>query len=297
MIRFLTHQSYCRSKYFHAPGEVFDSSCSKHFPHDHKIICLRYWDMPPVIPTYVLDSPVGSRDSVNHTRGGLFFAQVSIQHKGESRFDLSEFGSTIYGPPRSSELDADNDLRAIKVARSRGSRDLRRLVARIGSLGGTKSCPSSSVTPVLSTAPEINLQIPCCDGIRICGVRRRRISALIPAQAPGYILARIIDVLADVLSCAVDSQLSVAPSTPDLVDIVKHSISRERGSCPISDISVETYIIPLIEIMKDSAPWSSLSQPEMGTDDEEVIRGFLHQLYDNCRKADIRGEEKQLKLN
>jgi hypothetical protein len=249
--------------------------------------------MPPAIPVYALDSTERKRSGVNKTRAGIYFAEVSFPSNSEPH--MKEFGPKIYGPPRSTEAEAKADLHVINQAKTSGIVALRRLIARIGALGGTKSSPSSSVTPVMKSNPQIRISFPGNDGVLIRGVRRPNVSVLVSRTSPLFLMARIIDVLSDVLACVVDSQLGISPPTSDLVEIVKFAISRERAECPISDTVLTSEIIPLIELMKLTTPWALLQPPRPETDDEDVIRGLLHQLFDKCRKADIFGEKKQLK--
>lgn len=251
--------------------------------------------MPPGIPLFALDAPEKKVSCVQSTRAGLFFAQFKMDQKRFSETDISEFGRMIYGPLRSTQEEADHDLQAIKEAASRGAAMLRRLVAKIGALGGSKSSPSPAVKSVLAGSPTISLSLPNSDGVIVKGTRRPHVSVSVPHDAPQLVISRVLDTLVDVLSCAVDSQLGIAPSASDLVELVRHSLSRDRETNQLTDLIVESYIVPLIEIMKLTSPWSVLQPPRPGTDDEEVMKGLMHQLFDKARRADQFGERKQIK--
>jgi hypothetical protein len=250
--------------------------------------------MPPAIPLFTLDSPGLKGTCVQSTRAGLFFAQQNLDFKRTS-CATSEFGRIVYGPPRSTREEAEHDLETLKEAGLGGASMLRRLIAKVGALGGTKSFPSPDVQSVLIGSPSIELYLPGCQGLVVKGTRRPNVSVTVNPDAPHLLFSRVIDTVVDVLSCAVDSQLGIAPPSSELVELVKYSMARDKENNQLTDAVVESFVVPLIEIMKLSHPWSGLQPPRPGTDDDDVIKGLIHQLLDKSRRADQFGEKKQVK--
>ena len=251
--------------------------------------------MPPPVPVYALDCNGVTEAGLASTRAGTFFAELKLVGKRFSEQDMAEFGEVVYGPARQQAQEAEIDLVMLKDSANDGAASLRRVVAKLGALGGTRSFPNPSITPVLAGMGFVKIELPCDEHIVIKGVRRTNVSILAPADVPVFLFSRIVDILTDVLSCAVDSQLGIAPSTEDLLALLNYAISREKGTAPISDTVLQTRVIPLIENMKLTPPWSVLEQPRPGTDDAEVIHGFMNQMLDKSRRADMYGEKKQIK--
>lgn len=252
--------------------------------------------MPPAIPLFTFDVNGKANRGVCSTRAGTFFAELPVRSiRSIKDVDHSEFGTIVYGPLRMTLDEATSDFKRLNDSAHSSTAALRREIARLGSLGGTKSHPSASIKSVLAGSPKIHLQVDDNDAVTIKGIRRPNVTASISARAPHFLLRRIIDVATDLLSCAVDSQLGIAPSTDDLLEAVKHAISRDKGMCPISDSLICTYVLPLLEKMKDSEPWSVLKPAREDSDDAEVIHGLMNQFLDKSRQADVHGERKQVK--
>ena len=256
--------------------------------------------MPPPIPSYALDCKRKTRRTgVTETRTNQFFAELHL--RGYSRIvaeDMLEFGQVVYGPLRVHEDEAERDLKSFRDSiESGGNIGLRRCIAKMAPSGGTRSSPSPAVVPILSKFPVVSLRLSHSDdSIRITGVRRSNIFVHVDAHAPLRILERAVDLLADLLSSVVDSQLGILPSVDELSDLIKYSFSRNNGPCPVSDSIFQKYIIPLIELFRTTPIWATrLSEPVPGSDDQDVIHGFLSQFLDKARQADMFGEKKQAK--
>lgn len=253
--------------------------------------------MPPPVPIYTLDCKGRTQHKgVYETRSAMFFAQIEL--KGYSKIsveDQQEFGKIVYGPPRQGMEESVEDFKQLESSAYSGSSTLRRLIARLSPFGGTKSHPSPAVWPVQAGAPKIHVQVSRAHDQEIRGVRRSNVSCAISRSAPALLMERVLDVLTDLLSCAVDSQLGLVPSLQDLMGAIKFALSREGGVCPISDSMFNEHIVPLIASMVKTEPWSILKEPDPATDDEEVIHNFLLQFLDKARRADFLGERKQLK--
>lgn len=251
--------------------------------------------MPPAIPLHAFDFKGKSRSGgVTATRAGTFFAELALPQRvrGFTRRDLLEFGNTVYGPERASIHEGKADLAALAAGMESGPSGLRRVIAKLAPLGGTRSHPHPDTRPVLSSALEIRIEIASTSCIEIHGIRRPHVFAAVPSNAPRLIMMRILDVLTDLLSCSVDSRLDIRPPLPLLLATVKHALSRESGQCAVSDSHLEMYAKPLAEAMLEVTPWDALSKLVPGTDDEEVITGFIRQFLDRARQADIHGENK-----
>ena len=255
-----------------------------------------FFRMPPAIPLYTFDVVEKAKNGICNTRSGMYFAEVNLRNiVNIPDSDLSEFGSTLYGPLRSTASEAATDFKYLNDQAHLGTQFLRRAVAKLGYLGGTKSHPGRGVKSVLAGAPKIHISMTDGDSVEIRGIRRPNVSVAASPNAPQFVLSRVIDLITDLLSCAVDSQLGIAPSANDLVEAVKHAITRERGACPISEGTVSGYILPLVQRMMQTEPWSSLREARKGTDDAEVIHGLMNQFLDKSRQADEHGERKQVK--
>jgi len=252
--------------------------------------------MPPPIPIYALDYQGRTNlVGVSETRSGMFFAEYSISKVGSlSADDLQEFGKCVYGPLRSTSEEAKSDYNLFRAGANESSSSLRRIIARLASLGGTRSYPNPAITPMLSQNPSMTINVSP-NGIRIGGIRRPKIIITCDTQSPVRVMERVIDLLTDLLSSVVDSQLGISPPESELLEIVKFALSRDRGPCPVSSPIIDKYIKPLINVFLSTSPWSKLERPRADSDDLEVIHGFLSQFMDRARQADIAGERKQIK--
>lgn len=251
--------------------------------------------MPPPIPVHVLDFKERARPNIGATRAGAYFAEFKIPKKLFKESEIAEFGEVVYGPARLNLHEAEDDLRMIAEGSSRGSSRLRRVIAKLGAAGGTRSLPNPSVIPVLAHLNPINASVSCDDCVQVKGVRRQNVSVWVPSDSPIFLIARVIDIVTDLLACVVDSQLNIAPPTSELVAVVKYAISRETCTFPLSEEVWMSRIVPVVGALSLLSPWTALSQPNPDTDDLDVIRGLLNQLLDKSRRADIYGERKQLK--
>lgn len=253
--------------------------------------------MPPPIPLYTFDYK-GKTEmrGVTETRSGMFFAEVPLKPFSKvSVSDQLEFGKVVYGPARVTVDEARKDHDLLHAAAHAGPMELRRLIARLSPLGGTRSYPNPAVWPVQAGAPKIHVQVSHEFDGEIRGVRRSNVSCSLPMGAPELLMERVVDVISDLLSCAVDSQLGLRPSIEDLFAAVRFALTREGGACPISDNVAEKFVVPLIREMRQMEPWSILRDSDPATDDSEVIHCFLLQFLDKARRADELGERKQLK--
>jgi len=254
--------------------------------------------MPPPIPIYALDCKKKNRKTgVMETRQGMFFGEVHLHREAKlGKDDLLEFGQSVFGPLRSTSSEAQADVTNIqRCIENEGASGLRRWISKMAPLGGTRSSPNPSVVPVLSNIPGVSLHIcESGDSVKVTGIRRPNISALLDGHAPVRIIERAIDLLTDLLSSVVDSQLGILPPQEDLVAVLKYSFSRNNGQCPVPDGVFVKYIIPLTDAFLRSPVWATvLHAPIEGSDDLEVIHGFLSQFLDKARQADIFGERKQ----
>ena len=249
--------------------------------------------MPPVIPLYAFDYKGKSKvNGVSVTRTNMFFSEYPLTYQPSF---LLEFGNVIYGPQRRNIHEAKKDHELIEEAASRGPDMLRRAVAKLAHLGGTKSHPHPNVTPVLmDVSKPIRIIVSTENSQEIQGVRRSHVFAIVAESAPSLIMERVVDSLSDLLACSVDSQLGLRPPVDLLLSCVKHAISREMSICPILDDELDTYVRPLCEKMLDTLPWSILKVPS-NAEDLEVITGFIRQFLDKSRQADLHGERKQIK--
>ncbi len=255
--------------------------------------------MPPAIPLYSFDFKGKSKlVGVSETRSGQFYAEIDVSRKYIPPDDIAEFGNVVYGPPRNSATEAKKDYNLFCKAMQKGSYYLRCLIAKLAPLGGTRSHPSPTVIPLLSSRPLVSLSLGPGDSL-IRGVRRKHVSLHgIPSEWPLLLLERVLDLLVDILSSVVDSQLGILPDVKDLEELIRFAISREKSVCPaVSEGIFRTSILPLIELFLQSDPWKAahLHPIRSTSDDREVIQGFLSQFYDKARQADIFGEKKQLK--
>ena len=251
--------------------------------------------MPPPIPVHVLDLKERVGTNIGATRAGTYFAEFKVPKKLFSDSDVTEFGEVVYGPARLNLHDAEDDFRQLTEGSSRGALGLRRVVAKLGALGGTRSSPNPSVIPVLTHLQPIHVSISCDDCVQVKGVRRQNVTVSTPSDSPLFLVARVIDIVTDLMACVVDSQLMITPPISDLVAIVKYAISRENCTFPLSDEVWNSRVVPVVDVLLRASPWSLLNPPKPDTDDGEVIRGLLNQLLDKSRRADIYGERKQLK--
>jgi hypothetical protein len=88
-------------------------------------------------------------------------------------------------------------------------------------------------------------------------------------------MERVIDLLTDLLSSVVDSQLDILPPEYELLEVIKYALSRDKGVCPVSSHVFEKYISPLIRGFLGTSPWSKLKAPRPASDDFEIIHGFF----------------------
>jgi hypothetical protein len=255
--------------------------------------------MPPPIPIYALDFKGKSRyPGVNETRAGMLFAEINLSKLGSfSADDLQEFGKTVYGPLRPTADEAKQDYIALKQSVNKGSNALRRTIAKYASLGGTRSYPNPSVKPMLMSNPSIVVSMTSnsTTPIRTSGIRRPKITVVSDDQCPIRIMERVIDLLTDLLSSVVDSQLDILPPETELLQVIKFALSRDKGVFPVANHIMDKYIIPLVSAFLETAPWSDLKPPRPSSDDLQVIHGFLSQFMDRARQADIAGERKQIR--
>ena len=253
--------------------------------------------MPPAIPLYAFDYKGKSgTPNVGESRAGMFFAELPLKYKRLIREpDYPEFGKVVYGPARTTVQEAKVDLDMLSHAASEGVNGLRRAIAKLAQYGGTKSHPSPAIKPVMAGAPRIHVGVTADDSMELVGVRRSNVSVALPNSAPKLVMQRVIDIVADLLSCAVDSQLGIQPPISDMVDAVKFALGRERANVPINESGISQFVVPMIQAMHATLPWSTLVPVDPETDDGEVIRCFIHQFLDKCRQADQVGEKKQLK--
>jgi hypothetical protein len=253
---------------------------------------------PPAIPLYSFDYKGKSRlVGVSEARSGQFYAQLEVSRRGMPQCDLEEFGAVVYGPPRNSSAVAKEDYNILMQGLKSGTASFRRSIAKLGSLGGTRSHPNPSVVPLLSSKPNIELDFGSSGQLKVNGTRRKHVSVIhLPDTTPIVLIERTIDLLVDILSSVVDSQLGIFPSHSDLEDLLHFGLSREKTPCPITSDLSRDFIQPMITLFLASNPWKSyLRTADESTDDREVISGFLAQLYDKARQADIFGEKKQMK--
>ena len=256
--------------------------------------------MPPPIPTYALDCKKKSKSSrLKETRSGMFFAELHVEEGLIfTSHDLMEFGHAVFGPLRSTMQEADDDLLSLmKSIESGGSMGLRRWISKYAPHGGTRSSPNPSVVPVLSKLPVVSLRLSeSGDSIKVAGIRRPSIHVTVDPHVPVRIIERAIDLITDLLSSVVDSQLGILPPVEELLAVVKYAFSRDMSPCPIPESVISKYIIPLIECFLQTPLWAcALSPLSNDSDDEQVIHGFLSQFLDRARQADIFGERKQIK--